>query len=195
MAEVNSTRSLALGATAPDFCLPDASGREHWLSEVRGAAGLVVAFACNHCPFVVHLADVLGEFARDAAAQGVGFVAINSNNAERYPADAPEMMPGFASAHRWEFPYLVDEDQGVAQAYQAACTPDFYLFDAQLKLVYCGQFDSSRPGNGVSPTGETLRRALDAMLAGAAPLASQPPSSGCNIKWKPGNEPAWFGGR
>jgi len=193
MAEVTSTRSLTLGATAPDFCLPDPSGREHWLSEVRGPAGLVVAFVCNHCPFVVHLADAVGDFAREAATQGVGFVAINSNNAERYPADAPGRMPAFASEHGWGFPYLVDEDQGVAQAYFAACTPDFYLFDAQLKLSYCGQFDPSRPKNGVKPTGETLRAALKAMLAGDPPLASQPPSSGCNIKWKPGNEPAWFG--
>lgn len=190
---MNSTRSLALGATAPDFCLPDAAGRDHWLSEVRGPAGLVVAFVCNHCPFVVHLANALGNFAREAAAQGVGFVAINSNHAERYPADAPDKMPSFASEHGWEFPYLVDTDQSVAQAYFAACTPDFYLFDAQLRLTYCGQFDASRPRNGMLPTGETLRAAMKAMLAGEAPLSSQPPSSGCNIKWKPGNEPAWYG--
>lgn len=193
MAEVPSTRTLALGATAPDFCLPDAAGRDFWLSDVRGPAGLVVAFVCNHCPFVLLLADALGRFAEECAAKGVGFVAINSNNAERYPADAPDKMPAFAQQHGWQFPYLVDADQSVAQAYFAACTPDFYLFDRHLKLAYCGQFDASRPGNGQQPTGESLRQAVDAMLQGLAPLENQSPSTGCNIKWKPGNEPAWFG--
>lgn len=193
MAEVPSTRTLALGATAPDFCLPDASGRDYWLSDVRGPAGLVVAFVCNHCPFVVHLADALGQSAKECTQKGVGFVAINSNNAERYPADAPEKMPDFARQHGWQFPYLVDADQSVAHAYFAACTPDFYLFDRNLKLTYCGQFDTARPKNGLPPTGESLRQAVDAMLQGKPPLERQFPSSGCNIKWKPGNEPAWFG--
>lgn len=193
MAEVPSTRTLALGSPAPDFELPDASGASFSLADVRGPRGLVVAFVCNHCPFVVHLAAAMGRLADESRAGGMGFVAINSNDTARYPADAPDKMPAFASASGWHFPYLVDADQSVAQAYFAACTPDFYVFDETLRLVYCGQFDSSRPGNGKAVTGEDLRRAVDAAVAGAAPLAGQRPSTGCSIKWKPGNQPAYFG--
>ena len=192
MAEVPSTRTLPPGAAAPDFSLPDAAGMTHTLASVRGPQGLVVAFLCNHCPFVIHLARALGTCATDCAERGVGFVGINSNNAERYPADAPEKMPAMSEANGWHFPYLVDATQRTAHDYFAACTPDFYVFDAELRLVYCGQFDSSRPGNGEPVDGADLRAAVDAMLTGQPPVSPQRPSSGCNIKWKPGAEPAWF---
>lgn len=193
MAETPSTRMLPLGAAAPDFSLPDATGKPVSLAEVRGPAGLVMIFACNHCPFVVHLAPAIGRLAEEMTAQGMGFVAINANDTARYPADAPEKMPAFAAAYGWHFPYLVDADQSVAHAYFAACTPDFYVFDKELRLTYCGQFDRSRPGNREPVTGEDLRRAIKAALAGEPPVENQRPSTGCNIKWKPGNEPAYFG--
>lgn len=193
MAEVSSTRTLALGAVAPAFDLPDAAGQRFTLEQVRGSKGLVVAFVCNHCPFVVHLARPFGVFAAVARQLGFGVVAINANDVTRYPQDAPDKMAAFAIANGWTFPYLFDADQSVAQAYYAACTPDFYLFDEQLRLTYCGQFDSSRPGNGKAVTGTDLRQALDAALFGRPPLENQRPSSGCNIKWRPGHEPAYFG--
>lgn len=192
MAEVPSTRILPLGSTAPEFELPDASGQLWTLDDVRGPRGLLVMFVCNHCPFVVHLAPALADFARELDGQGIGVVAINSNDLEKYPADAPEKMLEFAAARGWTFPYLVDATQEVAHAYVAACTPDFYLFDGELKLAYCGQFDSSRPKNSQPVTGTDLREAVRALLAGEPPLAEQRPSSGCNIKWKPGNEPGHF---
>jgi thiol-disulfide isomerase/thioredoxin len=193
MAEVTSTRSLAIGSPAPHFTLPDASGHSLTLGEVRGPKGLVVAFLCNHCPFVIHLAPVIATFANTCIAKGVGFAGINSNDASRYPADGPDKMPGMRRAYGWSFPYLHDATQSVARAYVAACTPDFYLFDEDLKLVYAGQFDDSRPGNNKPVTGADLNAAVQAMLAGQPPLARQRPSSGCSIKWKPGQEPAWFG--
>lgn len=192
MSEVLSTFSLPLGASAPDFALPDAAGKSHTLAQVRGPKGLVVAFLCNHCPFVIHLAPSLGSQAAEWGELGVGFVGINANDVERYPADRPELMVKTAQQHRWGFPYLYDATQEVARAYAAACTPDFYLFDADLRLVYCGQYDASRPGNGKPVTGSDLQRAIEAMLAGQGPVAEQRPSSGCNIKWKPGNEPSYF---
>lgn len=193
MAEVSSTRTLAPGSLAPDFDLADASGRRFKLADVRGQNGLVVAFVCNHCPFVVHLARQFAVFAGVAREQGFGVVAINSNDVPRYPQDAPEKMIEFAAANAWTFPYLFDADQSVAKKYFAACTPDFYLFDAKLKLTYCGQFDDSRPSNGKPVTGRDLRRALDCALFDQPPLSPQQPSSGCSIKWKPGGEPAYFG--
>ncbi|MBX7210907.1 MAG: thioredoxin family protein [Verrucomicrobiaceae bacterium] len=193
MAEVSSTRTLALGARAPSFDLADAAGKRFNLASVRGQNGLVVAFVCNHCPFVVHVARQFAIFASIAREQGFGVVAVNSNDVERYPQDAPEQMAAFAAANAWNFPYLFDADQSVARQYFAACTPDFYLFDADLKLTYCGQFDDSRPGNGKPVTGRDLRRALDAALFQQPPLPGQRPSSGCNIKWKPGGEPDYFG--
>ncbi len=192
MAEVPSTRILPLGAAAPELSLPDPNGTLHSLTDVKGEKGLVVMFVCNHCPFVVHLADAIGELATDYQSKGIGFVAINSNDLDRYPADAPELMGPFAQKHGWGFPYLIDETQSVAKAYVAACTPDFYLFDGVLQLTYCGQFDDSRPGNGKPVTGADLRLALDTVLSGAPPLAEQRPSTGCNIKWKPGQEPEHF---
>lgn len=192
MAEVPSTRTLAIGAPAPDFELPDHSGAIHSLQSIRGAKGLVIVFACNHCQFVVHLARRFGEFASLATTLGFGVAAINSNDTARYPQDSPEKMAGFAQANGWAFPYLVDADQAVAKKYFAACTPDFYLFDGGLRLAYCGQLDSSRPGNGKPVTGQDFRRAIDAVIFGQPPIQPQQPSSGCNIKWKPGNEPDYF---
>ena len=193
MAETPSTRMLQLGDFAPDFTLPDATGKPVSLAQVRGPAGLVMVFACNHCPFVVHLAAAIGRLADEMTGRGMGFVAINSNDASRYTADAPEKMPAFATASGWHFPYLVDAEQTVAHAYFAACTPDFYVFDQDLRLTYGGQFDRSRPGNREPVTGEDLRRAIEATLAGEPAVSPQRPSTGCNIKWKPGNEPGYFG--
>lgn len=192
MAEVPSTRALAIGSVAPEFELPDATGRLHTLDDVRGPRGLLVMFVCNHCPFVVHLANALAAFARELDGQGIGVVAINSNDVANYPADAPEKMVEFVGRHGWDFPYLLDDSQAVAHAYVAACTPDFYLFDGALGLYYCGQFDASRPRNNLPVTGADLRAAVTSLLAGEPPSAPQRPSSGCNIKWKPGNEPEHF---
>lgn len=192
MAEVPSTRTLTAGSIAPDFSLPDGRGRVLSRDGVRGPKGLVVAFLCNHCPFVLHLAREIGVVAATCEAKGIGFVGINSNDVTRYPADSPEKMLEMESAYGWEFPYLYDETQAVAQAYFAACTPDFYVFDESLMLAYCGQFDDSRPNNGKPVTGRDLRQAVEAVLKHEAAIEPQFPSSGCNIKWKPGMEPAWF---
>lgn len=192
MAEVPSTRSLSLGSAAPAFSLPNGRGEVLTLQDVRGPRGLVVAFVCNHCPFVLHLANELGIFAATCEAKGVGFVGISSNDVERYPADGPEKMLEMSAKYGWTFPYLYDETQEVAQAYYAACTPDFYVFNDKLELTYCGQYDASRPKNGLPVTGEDLRAAVDAVLKGEPPVPTQRPSTGCNIKWKPGVEPAWF---
>ncbi len=192
MAEVPSTRTLPLGSAAPAFELPDAHGKVFSLDQLRGSKGLLVMFVCNHCPYVVHLAPALGELAQELEAQGINVVAINSNDTAKYTADAPAEMPGFATKSGWHFPYLVDESQSVAHAYAAACTPDFYLFDSDLKLTYCGQFDDSRPRNQQPVTGASLRAAVQTLLQGQPPLAEQRPSTGCNIKWKPGNEPGYF---
>lgn len=192
MAEVPSTRILPLGSTAPEFELPAAQGQTYTLDDVRGPRGLLVMFVCNHCPFVIHLAAALSEFAKELETQGIGVVAITSNDIEKYPTDSPEKMVEFSAQYGWNFPYLYDADQSVAHAYVAACTPDFYLFDGELKLTYCGQFDGSRPKNTTPITGEDLRAAVQALLAGEAHLQTQRPSTGCNIKWKPGNEPDHF---
>lgn len=193
MAEVPSTFQLKPGQSAPDFELPDAKGQIYQLSNlVSGKKGLIVAFVCNHCPFVVHLADKFGGFATDYAVKGIATVAISANDVEKYPADSPEKMAEFASEKGWNFPYLYDESQAVAKAYAAACTPDFYLFDSSLKLVYAGQFDDSRPGRG-EPTGADLSSAVDNLLGGTPTPEPWYPSSGCNIKWKPGQEPDYFG--
>lgn len=191
MVAVNSTM-LALGTKAPDFQLPDTTGRRVTLSDFQGAPALVVVFLCNHCPYVKHIRDGLAQLARDYAPRGVKVVGINSNDAKHYPADSPARMAEEARAAGYVFPYLYDETQAVAKAYRAACTPDFYLFDGHQRLVYRGQFDDSRPGNGIPVTGKDLRAAIDAVLAGQPVSSIQKPSIGCNIKWKPGNEPAWF---
>lgn len=192
MAEVPSTFQLTPGSTAPHFTLSDRDGSIHTpTSLIEGQRGLLVAFVCNHCPFVVHLASDLGRIAKEIALKGVQTVAISSNDVERYPADHPEHMPKFAAEHNWEFPYLYDETQEVALAYAAACTPDFYLFDSDLRLTYAGQFDDSRPGKGTAD-GTSLTAAVEALLAGEPASTPWYPSTGCNIKWFPGKEPDYF---
>ena len=189
MAEANSSFMLALGSSGPDFSLPDAAGMTYPLSEVRGPKGLVVAFICNHCPYVIHLAESLTDFAANCIAHGVGFVAITSNDVERYPADAPDKMAFMQRKYGWDFPYLYDESQAVAKAYGAVCTPDFFLLDANLNLVYSGQYDASRPGSKTPVTGADLHKAISRMLKGESPSPNGRPSNGCSIKWKPGQEP------
>ncbi len=184
------SRMLELGTEAPEFSLPDADGEEHSLAD--GAPACLVMFICNHCPFVKHVREELAAIGRDYGKRGVAIYAINSNDAATHPDDSPENMKREAERFGYEFPYLVDADQSVAKAYDAACTPDFYLFDGERRLVYRGQLDDSRPGNDKPVNGRDLRAALDAVLAGKEPLAEQRPSVGCNIKWKPGNAPAWF---
>lgn len=192
MAMTASTLELKLGTAAPDFALHDALGKKWTLADFQPAPALVVVFACNHCPYVLHVARVLGDLAREYGRQGVRFVAINSNDQTAYPADATELMPAFSSQYGWDFPYLVDDAQEVAKAYFAACTPDFYVFDAEARLAYAGQFDDSRPRNGQPASGVDLRAALEAVLDGKA-APQKAPSAGCNIKWKPGNAPAYYG--
>ena len=192
MSEVLSTFRLHPGDAAPDFSLPDADGRLFSRGGVTGEHGLLVAFVCNHCPFVVHLADALGGFAREISQQGILTVAINPNDIEKYPQDGPAAMKTFAAEHGWNFPYLLDASQAVAKAYGAACTPDFFLIDAAGRLAYAGQFDDSRPRSGRDSHGGDMREAVRRMLAGEEPPARPYPSSGCNIKWKPGNDPDWW---
>lgn len=176
---------LPLGTTAPDFQLPEPlSGVSRSLAEIRGARGTLVMFICNHCPYVKHVNDELVRLARDVLSRGIGMVAISANDAENYPADAPPRMAEAAAALGYPFPYLYDETQTTARAYDAACTPDFFLFDAALRLVYRGRLDDSTPGNGRPLSGADLRAAIDALLAGQPPLSAQTPSMGCNIKWR-----------
>jgi peroxiredoxin len=183
---------LPLGTVAPDFSLPNVDGSIVDYAAAAGTHGTVVMFICNHCPFVKHVADQLAALGREYQTRGIGFVAISSNDVATHPADSPEQMVAEADERGYAFPYLYDETQEVAKAYHAACTPDFYLFDADRRLVYRGQLDPSRPGGDVPVTGSDLRAAIEAVLAGRPPLAEQVPSLGCNIKWKPGNEPAYF---
>ena len=183
---------LPLGTSAPDFRLPDPSGKEVALADFKDAPALLVVFMCNHCPYVKHMRDGLAKLARDYRPHGVAVVGINSNDVANYPADSPAKMAAEAAAAGYVFPYLHDETQAVAKAYRAACTPDIYLFDRDQRLVYRGQFDDSRPGSGVPATGKDVRAALDAVLAGKPAPTNQKPSIGCNIKWKAGNEPDYF---
>lgn len=189
---VTPSTMLPLGTKAPEFSLPDVSGKVHRLSDYADKPALLVVFMCNHCPFVQHIKHGLSDFAHEYYPKGVAIVAINSNDTENYPDDSPEKMKELAKACKFCFPYLVDETQEVAKAYHAACTPDFFLFDKARKLAYRGQFDASRPGNGVPVTGADLRAACDAVLAGRPAAKEQRPSMGCNIKWKAGNEPPYF---
>lgn len=179
-----------LGAIAPDFSLPDTAGRVWTLAEVAGEQGVLVMFICNHCPYVHLVADELARLGRELRAQGIGVVAINSNDFTNaaYAEDRPEKMREEAARRGYEFPYLVDRSQAVAKAYQAACTPDFFLFDRRRSLVYRGQLDGARPGNGVPVTGSDLRAAAAALLTGSPISAVQHPSLGCNIKWRPERE-------
>lgn len=174
-----------VGTQAPEFTLKDTvSGKILSLQELKGAKGTVIMFICNHCPFVVHVNTELVNLANDYAKQGIGFIAISSNDVDNYPQDSPELMQKLAEQLNYPFPYLYDETQDVAKAYDAACTPDFYFFNADLKATYHGQLDDSRPGNGKPLTGRDLRDALDAVLENKTPLEIQKPSIGCNIKWK-----------
>jgi peroxiredoxin len=183
---------LALGTAAPDFRLPGTDGKIYSLLDFREAKALVVAFICNHCPYVMHIRSALAQFGKEMQGRGVAVVGISANDAVKYPQDGPEAMKREVGVAGYTFPYLYDESQAVAKAYRAACTPDFFLFDGERKLVYRGQFDSSRPGNGVPVTGSDLREAVEAVLAGRAIAANQRPSLGCNIKWRRGNEPEYF---
>jgi peroxiredoxin len=180
---------LPLGTTAPDFTLTDATGKRVSMSDFADAKAVLVVFMCNHCPFVKHIVDDFTKLAKEYQAQGAAIVAINSNDVDNYPDDRPEMMRQVAKQKGFTFPYLYDETQEVAKAYHAACTPDFFLFGRDRKLVYRGQMDDSRPGNGKPITGADLRAALNAVLAGRPAPSQQKPSMGCNIKWKAGNEP------
>jgi peroxiredoxin len=192
MAQTPSTM-LELGTVAPAFALPDSTGKIVRSSDLKQHA-LLVVFMCNHCPFVKHIAAGLAQLGRDLSAKNVAMIAINSNDAVKYPDDGPDKMAITAKENNYTFPYLVDADQSVAKAYRAACTPDFFLFDRDRKLVYRGQFDDSRPSNSIPVSGSDVRRAIDAALAGNI-VEDQKPSVGCNIKWKSGNEPAWFARR
>ena len=185
MALTESTMALELGASAPEFALPNVvTGKTVKLDDFRGQKGLLVMFICTHCPYVKHIEKGLAALGMDYDGEAVSIVAISSNDAVHYPDDNPAGLKKQAETMGFRFPYLYDESQAVAKAYHAACTPDFFLFDGDLKLVYRGEFDRSRPGNTVPVTGEELRAAIDAVLAGKKPSTEQRPSIGCNIKWK-----------
>jgi peroxiredoxin len=184
---------LPLGTRAPDFALPDTDGKTVRRDDFKGKKGLLVMFICNHCPYVHHVRSKLAEITREYQEKGIGIVGINSNDVANYPDDSPAKMKDEVKNHGYSFPYLYDESQEVAKAYRAACTPDFFLFDQDMKLFYRGQFDDSRPNSGRSLTGGDLRAAMDAVLQGKPAPETQKPSGGCNIKWKRGNAPDYFG--
>lgn len=193
MSAVNSTM-LELGTKAPDFSLLDViSGENYTLDEFKGNKAMLVIFICNHCPYVKLSKEAFVDYATDYMPKGVGVVAISSNDIENYPDDRPELMKEDAEKYGYPFPYLYDETQETAKAYKAACTPDLFLFDEKMELAYRGQFDEARPGNDIDPTGADLREATDRILAGESVPEDQTPSIGCNIKWKKGNEPEYFG--
>lgn len=193
MAMVESTM-LPLGTDAPEFSLPDVvTGETITLERFAGAPALLVMFICQHCPFVKHVQEELARIGRDYGNQGVGVVAISANSVETHPQDSPEHLKAMAERLEFDFPFCYDESQAVAQSYTAACTPDFFVFDSDRKLAYRGQLDDSRPSNGIPVTGKDLRSALDSILQGSPIPEPQKPSVGCNIKWKPGNEPPYFG--
>jgi peroxiredoxin len=191
MVETNS-QMLPLGTEAPEFSLPDADGRIWSLADAAGTDACLIVFICNHCPFVKHVRRELAQLGKDYATRNVAVFAINSNDFDAYPDDSPQRMKEEAKTHEYGFPYLVDADQSVAKAYRAACTPDFYVFDDERRLVYRGQLDDSRPSNGKPVTGRDVRAALDAVLDGKPVRDGQTPSVGCNIKWRPGNAPDYF---
>ncbi|HEY9877157.1 MAG TPA: thioredoxin family protein [Leptolyngbyaceae cyanobacterium] len=193
MAMVESTM-LALGTPAPDFALPDVVfGEVISLETFAGDSALLVIFLCQHCPFVKHVQQELARLGQEYIPRGVGVVAISANNVATHPQDSPENLKAMAESLKFNFPLCYDESQETAKQYTAACTPDFFVFDSEVKLAYRGQLDDSRPSNGVPVTGKDLRAALDAILAGKPVDPEQKPSVGCNIKWKPGNEPPYFG--
>lgn len=178
------TTQIPLGFKAPDFSLPNGNGNISSLKEIKGVKATVVMFICNHCPFVVHVAEELSRLAKDYQSKGIGFVAINSNDVENYPDDSPEKMVQFAKDYGFTFPYLFDESQDIAKAYDAACTPDLSVFDSELNCIYRGQLDDSRPGNDEPVNGHSMRKVLDYILDGKDLDFDQKPSLGCNIKWK-----------
>lgn len=188
-----TSQMMTLGTEAPAFTLLDPDGNSFSLESATGGSATLIMFICNHCPYVKHVREELARIANDYTDRGVGIFGINSNDAESYPGDSPEKMKEEAATWGYRFPYLIDADQSVADAYRAACTPDFFLFDENLKLVYRGQLDGSRPANEVPSDGSDIRAALDALLAGESVATEQIPSIGCSIKWKPGNTPSWFG--
>lgn len=191
---LTASTMLSLGTKAPDFNLPNVvSGKTISLSTFAGKKALLVMFICKHCPFVKHVQDELANLGKDYVNRDLGIVAISANDVDNYPDDAPEKLKAIAQELNFTFPFCYDESQETAKAYTAACTPDFFLFDADQRLVYRGQLDDSRPSNGKPVTGEDLRAALDAVLAGEPVNSEQKPSVGCNIKWKPGNEPSYYG--
>ena len=192
MVQTNS-KMMPLGTTAPEFSLPDTDGKIVSLQDYARSPALLVIFMCNHCPFVKYVRAGMAQMTGEYIDKGVAIVGINCNDVENYPADSPEKMALEVKEAGYRFPYLYDETQAVGKAYGAACTPDFFLFDGQRKLVYRGQMDDSRPGNDVPVTGNDLRAAMDAVLEGRPVPPTQYPSMGCNIKWKPGNEPDYFG--
>ena len=188
------SQMLPLGTMAPEFTLWDTvSSNEISLSKVRGTNATLVFFISNHCPYVIHIRDHFKAVYDDYHSRGVAFIAVSSNDIKSYPQDAPEFMRKLAKEKKWLFPYCYDETQEVAKSYRAACTPDFFLFDKDLKLYYRGQFDRSRPKNGQAITGEDLKNAIDSLIEGKSSPQNQDPSMGCNIKWKLGNEPEYFG--
>jgi len=187
------SQMLELGTSLPALSLPDADGTAQPLAGGADSKGTLVVFMCNHCPFVKLIRDELASLGRDCEAAGVHMVGINSNDFAKYPDDSPARMKSESAQYGYTFAYLVDEDQSVAKVFRAACTPDFFLYDADGKLAYRGQLDGARPGNGVDVTGEDLRAALKAVVAGDAAASEQTPSIGCNIKWKDGNAPDYFG--
>ena len=191
MPETPSTM-LDLGTPLPSFSLPDFNGRVVSDADFKGSQALLVAFICKHCPFVRHIRSEFARFAKEYEARGLKVVAIMSNSIEEFPEDGPEGMKQETEEAGYVFPYLFDKDQNVAKLFKAACTPDLFLFDSNRRLAYRGQFDGSRPKNNVPVNGADLRAAADAVLAGKAPSETQRPSMGCNIKWYPGNEPAYF---
>jgi peroxiredoxin len=188
---VTNSKMPALGTTAADFNLPDTAGNMVSIKDFSGAPVLLVIFMCNHCPFVQHILTEMVKLIKEYRAKGVAVVGINSNDVNSFPEDSPEMMSQMAEKHGFTFPYLYDQTQETVKAYNAACTPDFFLFDENRRLVYRGQMDDSRPGNKIPVTGADLRAAMDAVLAGRKVNDRQKPSMGCNIKWKPGNEPEY----
>ena len=183
---------MQLGSKAPDFSLPDTEGNRVALNDFKSAKALLIMFICNHCPYVKHVRKGLVELERYCREKEVAVVGINSNDADSYPQDSPEMMAKERKEWRYGFPYLYDESQEVAKSYSAACTPDFFLFDSDRKLIYRGQMDGSRPGNNVPVTGQDIRAAVDGLLDGREPIKEQTPSLGCNIKWKAGKEPDYY---
>jgi peroxiredoxin len=188
MASLN-TPLCDFGWKAIDFNLEGVDGTYWNLEKAKGPYGLVVMFICNHCPYVIHIREALGRLSNEFQPKGISFVAINSNDVSQYPDDAPEKMPSFAKAGGWDFPYLIDSSQSIAHAWHAACTPDFFILNEKGILVYAGQFDSTRPKSEAVATGQDLRSVLEALLSNRPIPSPQIPSLGCNIKWKPGNEP------